>query len=526
MNTCRRLTLAAIAIATLAGAPLGATAVTVDPKHYPLVTKTDPRFQSYNVEMVEVSGGRFWAPYPRDEGRKPGAASSASPANAAFAMFSKRRPLDLSNPRLRNLAQALGPAYLRVSGAWANSTYFDDRDGPAPASPPPGFQGVLTRSQWAGVVDFARATGWKLVVSFPVSAGTRDPKGAWVPDQARSLIRFTRSLGGEIYAAELVNEPNVGSLVGLPVDYDPARFASDVTTLRGLVRVEAPRMKIVGPGTTGEAGYVLFPPHKGMMTTAELMRAEPRPAFDIFSYHFYGTVSKRCSAMDRSAGIDPAQALTEAWLSRADTAFDYYARTQKEFAPGRPIWVTEIAEAACGGDSWAASFLDTFRYVDQMGRLARRGLDVQFHNTLAASDYALIDDESLEPRPSYWAALLWSRLIGGRVLDAGPNQGDLHLYAHCLKSGRGGVALVAINLGAASGRVMQLSGSAQVYALTAPVLRGGLIDLNGHRLQATAAGRVPTITGNLSLSGRIDLAPLSITFIALPRAGNRACRAT
>ena len=23
----------------------------------------DPRFQSYNVEMIEVTGGRFWAPY-------------------------------------------------------------------------------------------------------------------------------------------------------------------------------------------------------------------------------------------------------------------------------------------------------------------------------------------------------------------------------------------------------------------------------------------------------------------------------
>jgi hypothetical protein len=27
------------------------------------ITKTDERFQSYNVEMVEVTGGRFWKPY-------------------------------------------------------------------------------------------------------------------------------------------------------------------------------------------------------------------------------------------------------------------------------------------------------------------------------------------------------------------------------------------------------------------------------------------------------------------------------
>ena len=32
-------------------------------------------------------------------------------------------PLDLGNARLRILAAALGPAYVRVSGTWANSVY-------------------------------------------------------------------------------------------------------------------------------------------------------------------------------------------------------------------------------------------------------------------------------------------------------------------------------------------------------------------------------------------------------------------
>jgi hypothetical protein len=41
-----------------------------------------------------------------------------------------------------------------------------------------------------------------------------------------------------------------------------------------------------------------------------------------------------------------------------------------------------------------------------MGRLAQRGVSVIFHNTLAASDYGLIDQQTLEPRPDYWAALL------------------------------------------------------------------------------------------------------------------------
>ena len=50
-------------------------------------------------------------------------------------LFQYRSPIDLNNNRLRKLAAALAPAYLRVSGTWANSTYFSDSD-EVPSSPP------------------------------------------------------------------------------------------------------------------------------------------------------------------------------------------------------------------------------------------------------------------------------------------------------------------------------------------------------------------------------------------------------
>ena len=40
----------------------------------------------------------------------------------------------------------------------------------------------------------------------------------------------------------------------------------------------------------------------------------------------------------------------------------------------------ETADAACGGNPWAVTYLDCFRYLDQMGRLAKNGVDVIFHN--------------------------------------------------------------------------------------------------------------------------------------------------
>jgi heparanase 1 len=176
----------------------------------------DARFQSFNIEMVEVTGGRFWAPYGKSASATPEAAPAAKLATPGIdpAAFRTRTPIDLANPRLRKLASALGPAYMRVSGTWANSTYFHDSDDPAPAAPPAGFGGVLTRRQWRGVVDFSRAVNAQIVTSFTISDGVRDASGVWTPVQARKLLAFTRTLGGSIAAAEFFNEPTFAAMGG------------------------------------------------------------------------------------------------------------------------------------------------------------------------------------------------------------------------------------------------------------------------------------------------------------------------
>ncbi len=166
----------------------------------------DPRFQSYNIEMVEVIGGRFWKPY----GSKtvaPTPTTSGSPSGIDPGLFEQLTPVDLSNPRLRKLAAALGPAYVRVSGTWANTAYFQDSDAAAPAMPPPGFGGVLTRAQWKGVVDFSKAVDAQIVTSFSTSAGTRDKADVRTPVEGKKFLEYTQSIGGTIAAAEFMNEP-------------------------------------------------------------------------------------------------------------------------------------------------------------------------------------------------------------------------------------------------------------------------------------------------------------------------------
>ena len=79
------------------------------------------------------------------------------------------------------------------------------------------------------------------------------------------------------------------------------------------------------------------------------------------------------------------------------------------------MWITETADSACGGNPWASTFLDSFRFLDQLARMARQGVSAVFHNTLASSEYGLLDQNTFTPRPNYWAALLWRKLMGSTV---------------------------------------------------------------------------------------------------------------
>lgn len=478
--------------------------VALQPGQFPAIGVVDERFQSYNVEMAEVVGARFWAPYNAD---------GSVPADR----YQARTPLDLRGEvRLQNLARALGPAYMRLSGTWANGTYFQDDDRAPPATAP--TDGVLTREQWAGVVHFADVVDAEIVTSFAADAAARDTDGVWSPDRARRLIRYTRSLGGNIAAIETLNEPTLGPGSRLPPGYDAADFAQDNVALSNLIEQEAPGTLLVGPSAANETGDYLPRRFVPPLDTENLLSAEPRTRFDVFSYHVYTSTSRRC----RQSDVIAADGLTEEWLGVTERVHNHYAALRDRFTPDAPIWVTEIGEASCGGDPWAATFVDTFRYVDNAGRLAKLGAAAFFHNTLAASDYALIDDRTLEPRPSYWAAVLWRRLMGTTVLDAGAWQPGLHLYAHCLRGEAGGVALIAINLDQANSASIRLPVGAQRYTLSADDLESVHVRLNGDVL-TMADDELPDLAAAEIRAGAALLQPATITFFALPQAANAAC---
>jgi hypothetical protein len=513
-----------IAVAALAGnqqATAQAPTLAVDPSRLPRLGTVDARFQSYNLEMVEVTGGRFWKPYYASAAA-PSARDAVNAGNAPAGsntdLYAYREPIDLSNPRLRALAAALAPAYVRVSGTWANSTYFAESDD-APAAPPNGFRAVLSRERWNAVIDFASAVNAEIVTSMATSSGVRDAAGRWQSDQARRLFAYTRSAGGRIAAVEFMNEPTLAAMGGAPKGYDAAAYGRDFRAFVAFMRASEPDVMVLGPGSVGETAAPQSSPQSGsgFIATRDLLAASG-PGIDAFSYHHYGAVSQRC-APDQTT---PEAALSEAWLAGTGRTLAFYQSLRDEFAPDKPIWLTETAETACGGNPWASTFLDTFRYLDQLGQLSKAGVQIVAHNTLAASDYGLLDETTLRPRPNYWAALLWRRLMGTIVLDAGVHDG-MHVYAHCRRGARGAVTLLAINTDRTAAVTLRLPVASERYTLSADDLQSAEVKLNGTILELGPNDELPQFAGVTLPPGLVEIGPATVTFLTVGDAKNPAC---
>jgi hypothetical protein len=299
-----------------------------------------------------------------------------------------------------------------------------------------------------------------------------------------------------------------------------------VAIFRPFIKQAAPDMVFLGPGSVGEGVPLGNPLTAGSMPflKSEDLLAAAGPVFDAFSYHFYGAVSERCASIGQGATTTSGAALSADWLSRTDTAEAFYRGLRDRFEPGKPLWVTETADAACGGNPWASTFLDSFRYLNQLGSLAKRGVQVVIHNTLVSSDYGLLDENSFSPRPNYWAALLWRKLMGAVVLDAGATPAPaLHLYAHCLRTQPGGVALLAINTDS-SRHSLDMRSSSEGYTLSADRFEDSTVKLNGIALTLGALDALPQMKGEPLKAGGISLAPDTITFFAMANANKPACR--
>ena len=79
----------------------------------------------YNVEMTEVTGGTFRKAYTEAQVDGTEEFPVIKDWSNMGNLQQRYDPIDTKNPRLIKLAKELGCARVRVSGTWANKTYYD-----------------------------------------------------------------------------------------------------------------------------------------------------------------------------------------------------------------------------------------------------------------------------------------------------------------------------------------------------------------------------------------------------------------
>ena len=498
------------------------------------IRDVNPRLVSYNVEMTEVTGGTFWKAYT--DAQIDGTEQVPPPdfSKGMGAMHQWYDPIDTTNPRLRKLAKELGSCWVRVSGTWATRTYYDFAGEYEAGQAPEGYQNVLKKEQWINLLDFVKAVDGKLKISVANCDGLHTHDEPWNPSQAKLIFDLSREYGVPVEAVEFVNEPNMLQNTGFPKDYTAADFRRDQDIFHKWVRENYPECIIVGPSDTDPMAMQVDPDGKPYRegddggasagiaealpycSTADLLDGCTEP-LDVFSYHYYNGVSERMAAMMPSAFTPAEGAMSEEYLGMAGHCASCFALYRDKYCPGGEMWVTESGDAGAGGHTWASTYLEVPRLLNELADFSTVTTGIVFHNTLASSDYGWLKKVTFDPRPSYFAVLLWKRLMGNTVYASGEKiREGAHVFAHSRADGKEGYSYLVINNSWTETTTVELPKEAEVYALTGNgKLRSRTMLLNGRELVLSENDELPCLCGENVSAGRIEIAPGGCTFITL-----------
>jgi len=466
------------------------------------VAEVDPRFLSVAIDTSLIVGGHWWSPS--------GAVEATGRARVS--------PLDLKNANLRQLARELAPAYLRVGGTEADKVFYavqpDAGTAPGPGEIP------LSRECWEGLLEFVRSSGLELFFTLNAGPGRRDAKRRWKPENAEQLLRYAHTHAQPIGVIEFGNEIN-GYWFSFGVLRQPSgtTVAEDLVRLRGLRDRYAPNSLLVAPGEFfwPRLGSPLAQP---LDVLRELVVKDRGRNLDAITWHYYPQQSRRCPVATRRASLtgllDPA-ALDEVsrWANRIRTHRDTVAASL-------PIWLGETGGAQCGGEPGVSDrFASSLWWLDQLSLLALHAQQVVVRQSLVGSNYGLLDDVTMQPRPDYYASILHKRLMGTRVLgvrrspDSDPY---LRVYAHCAPQHRGHacVTVLAINLHQHESSVLgwpRVTGHGiDVYQVTAASLDSPTALLNGQPITFDGSS-IALEPARVRSDGHYTLPPISYTFL-------------
>ena len=500
--------------------------VKLNPEALQPLRTVDARLVSYDVEMAEVTGGTFWKAYTpaqiageEEFVLKKGPAGQMMDKNALMQYYD---PINLYDEKLRKLAKEIGPAWVRVSGTWATKTYYDF-DGHTGGQAPEGYDAVLTRAQWLGVLDFCKEIGAKLLISVADCDGLHHADEPWNPSQAEQIFALSKEYGKPIDAAEFVNEPHMLQISGCPKGYTSELFAKNHDVFARWLRENYPDCLLVGTSASdgmpvSDPTYTSDKPAFNFLPTVPLdsLMQPMQEKLDVFSYHYYNGVSERLKAVMPSNYWKPDRALSEVYLAVALDLARLHGEKRDTYCPGAQMWVTESGDAGGGGTTWASTYQDVFRTLNELGSFVTVTDGIIFHNTLASSDYGYLSHTTFDPRPNYFAVVLWNRIMGHTVYDAAePTREGAHVYAHSRADGKPGAAYLVINNSKTDATTVTLPKAAEVYQLSAESLRAGTMLCNGKPLVLGEGNTLPDISPAAAAAGELVLPAATCTFIVL-----------
>ena len=488
-----------------------------------VIRTVNDKLMSYNVEFTEVTGGTFWKAYTTEQIAGTEKFSVGGAGNIAEVMASLMQvypPIDLYNEKLRKLAKEFGPVWVRVSGTWATKTFYDwDGTGVTPE----GYQNILSKEQWIGVLDFVKAIDAKLLISIANCDGNHKHDEPIDLTLVKRLFEITTEHGATIDATEFVNEPNMLDITGFPPGYTAEDYVRDQDIYFKWVHENYPETLCVGPCNTGGVmgdnsgddftggGVELL--SGSMASCDDLMNGATEP-LDVYSYHYYNGISERLEAVMPSMHWAPDKVLTEEYLKVAPVNAALNVPYRDKYCPNGEMWVTESGDAGGGGNTWASTYVDVFRTLNELGGFSKLTNGIIFHNTLASSDYGFLDHSTFEPRPNYFAVLLWTRLMGNTVYESEiPTQEGAHVYCHSSKDESGKTYLV-INNSKTDTTKVTLPKEADMYLLSAEFIRSQTMLLNGRPLVLGENNELPNLDP-VRVEGEIELPPATCTFFVV-----------
>ncbi|KAJ8339112.1 hypothetical protein SKAU_G00358980 [Synaphobranchus kaupii] len=476
----------------------------------------------------------------------------------------------LSSPKLRTLAKALSPAYLRFGGTKQDfmifapeNDLFKSRDFPKNSEfhqedmckrleLPPLLEDRL-KKEWAEqevllqkeelesiykrvkfseyAVDllytFANCSGFDLI--FGLNALLRTHGNSWNSKNAEMLLRYCESKQYNM-SWELGNEPNsYEKKAGIRVD--GYQLGQDFIHLRRILQDSKlyHTARLYGPD--------IGQPRDHRRDLLEGFLESGAKAIDACTWHHYYVNGRDTSVEDF---LDPKV------LDTLATKTNEVLQIIDLVSPGKKVWLGETSSAYGGGAlGLSDTFVAGFMWLDKLGLAAKLGLDVIIRQVLVGSGTYHLVDSNLDPLPDYWLSVLYKRLVGPEVLKIaaftiqGENKRRLRVYLHCtnkraLNFTRGAVTLFALNLSGSPARISLpphiSNSSAEAFVLEAgetgeQALYSRSIRLNGEVLKLVDDRTLPPLLGvPLPPGDHLKLPAFSFAFYILKDTRTPACR--